>query len=62
MLVSQFEPDQIFEVENKPGVGTVLRRVSEIENVKDLLDEYAVGSLYMAEVLGPQSAKMGGNK
>ncbi len=57
VLMSQFEPDQVFEVENKHGVGTVLRRVSEIDNVKDLLEEYPVGSLYMGEVLGPQSAE-----
>jgi hypothetical protein len=32
-----------------------MKRVSEMEEIKDLLEEYAVGSLYMAEMIAPQS-------
>ena len=34
---------------------TIMRRVSEIEEIEDLLDQYATGSLYMAEMVAAQS-------
>ena len=35
---------------------TVLTRVSEMDDIQDLLESYAAGSLYMAEAIAPQSA------
>jgi predicted ATPase len=55
VLISQFESDVITAVEISPLGQTVLSRVSEIGNIDDLLDQYAAGSLYMAEVIAPQS-------
>ncbi len=33
---------------------TIMTRVSEMDEIKDLLEQYAAGSLYMAEMLAPQ--------
>jgi predicted ATPase len=54
VLMSQFEPADCMAVELKSG-RTRLRRVSEIENIGDLLEQYATGSLYISEVIAPQS-------
>lgn len=54
VLISQFTPSQILSVEPVDGYSRI-RRVSEIDQVQDLLDQYAAGSLYMAEVIGGQS-------
>jgi len=55
VLISQFNPQHIWAAEvNKVGQ-TMFRQVSEIEGIKDLLDEYATGSLYMAEMIAKQS-------
>ncbi len=55
VLLSQFPATTIFAGEMDDEGRTALRRVSEIESVQDLLENYAAGSLYMAEVLAPQS-------
>jgi predicted ATPase len=55
VLMSQFEPEYIFATEVDEIGRTVMKRVSEMEEIKDLLEEYAVGSLYMAEMIAPQS-------
>jgi len=55
VLLSQFSASDILAGEMDDGGRTSLRRVSEIEIIQDLLANYAVGSLYMAEVLAPQS-------
>lgn len=55
VLISQFEPEDIIAVEIDQHNQTVLKRVSEITGVKDLLQNYAVGSLYMAELIAAQS-------
>lgn len=55
VLMSQFEPEDIFAVEIGDAGETRIKRVSEMDGIKDLLDEYAVGSLYMAEMIAPQS-------
>ena len=55
VLISQFEPEHILVAEIDQGC-THLTRLSQIEEVKDLLEEYAPGSLYMAEAVGAQSA------
>ena len=55
VLISQFEAGEILATEIGEFGQTVIRRTSEIKEVQDLLDEYAAGSLYMAEVIAPQS-------
>ncbi len=55
VLISQFEPENILAAEKGEFGEVKLTRVSEIAPVQDLLEEYAAGSLYMAEVLAPQS-------
>jgi predicted ATPase len=54
VLMSQFEPKDCLAVELTKG-RTRLKRVSEIENIGDLLADYATGSLYMSEMIAPQS-------
>lgn len=55
VLISQFEPTDILEAKVEGGCAH-FRRLSEIAEVADLLDEYAAGALYMSEAIGPQSA------
>jgi predicted ATPase len=55
VLISQFEPENILTAELDKEGKTVLKRISEIEGIQDLLEEYATGSLYMAEMIAPQS-------
>jgi predicted ATPase len=54
VLMSQFEPADCIAVELAEG-RTRLKRVAEIENIGDLLEQYATGSLYMSETIAPQS-------
>jgi predicted ATPase len=54
VLMSQFESDQSFAVELKEG-RTQITRLSEVEGVQDLLEQYASGSLYMSELVAAQS-------
>ena len=56
VLISQFEPEDILATKLDESGQTLLTRVSEMEDIRDLLEEYAVGSLYMAEAIAPQSA------
>ena len=56
VLISQFEPEDILATELEESGQTVLTRVSEMDDIKDLLEEYAVGSLYMAEAIAKQSS------
>ncbi len=55
VLISQFELDDIIVTELNDNNSTRMRRVSEIPELTDLLDEYAAGSLYMSEMLARQS-------
>ncbi|NET89348.1 MAG: AAA family ATPase [Kamptonema sp. SIO1D9] len=55
VLLSQFEAQDILAAELDAQGKTVIKRVSQIEEVQDLLENYAVGSLYMAEMIAPQS-------
>lgn len=55
VLISQFEPQNIWATELDKNGQTVMKRVSEITDIQDLLEEYATGSLYMAEMIAPQS-------
>ena len=50
----KFETHQSFVVESREG-RTQITRLSEVEGVQDLLEQYASGSLYMSETLGGQS-------
>lgn len=54
VLMSQFDPADCIAVELVEG-RTRLTRVSEIENIGDLLEQYATGSLYVSETIAPQS-------
>lgn len=56
VLISQFEPESIIAAETRETGKTILQRVSEMDHIRDLLEEYAAGSLYMAEMIAPQSA------
>ena len=62
VLLSQFAPEQIIAVEMDRHRRTSMRRVSEIDGIQDLLENYAAGSLYIAEVLAPQSHGREGNE
>ncbi len=62
VLMSQFDPQHIFATEVDEIGRTVMKRVSEMEEIKDLLEEYAVGSLYMAEMIAPQSKPLAWSK
>ena len=55
VLMSQFESGDIWAAELDKEGRTTLKRVTEIANIQDLLEDYAVGSLYMAEAVAPQS-------
>jgi len=55
VLISQFDPQNILAAELNEVGKTVIERVSEMDSIKDLLEEYATGSLYMAEMIAPQS-------
>ena len=55
VLISQFEPENILTAELDKEGKTVLKRISEIGGIQDLLEDYATGSLYMAEMIAPQS-------
>lgn len=54
VLMSQFEPQDILVVELQEGK-TTLQRLSEKTEMQDLLEEYALGALYMAQAVAPQS-------
>ena len=55
VLMSQFDPEHILETSVDETGQTVIRRLNEIPEIQDLLKDYAVGSLYMAELIAPQS-------
>lgn len=54
VLISQFAPELILAADVRDGV-THLQRVSEIDGIQDLLEEYATGALYMSEMIAGQS-------
>ena len=55
VLIGQFEPEDILATSLDESGQTALTRVSAMEDIKDLLESYDTGSLYMAEVIAPQS-------
>jgi hypothetical protein len=54
VLLSQFDPEQIFTVSTSDGQ-TLLSRLNNVAEIHDLLDKYATGTLYMSELVGGQS-------
>ena len=54
VLVGQFDAEDILAMEIEEGRSRP-RRLSKIEEISDLLEEYDAGSLYMAEMVAPQS-------
>ena len=56
VLISQFDPEDLLTTGLDKYGQTVLTRVSEMKDIQDLLEDYATGSLYMAEAIAPQSA------
>ena len=55
VLIGQFDLEDILVTGLDESGQTVLTRVSEMEDIKDLLESYDTGSLYMAEAIAPQS-------
>ena len=55
VLISQFEPENILATGIDQLGQTVIKRVSEMEDIQDLIEEYDPGSLYMAEMVAAQS-------
>ena len=55
VLISQFAPENILAMEVNDQGRTVIKRLTEIEGIGDLLEQYAAGSLYMAQVIGKQA-------
>lgn len=55
VLISQFGHDNVIVAERGEDYSTTLRTVSEIQELKGLVEHYALGSLYMAEQVGSQS-------
>lgn len=55
VLISQFEPENILATGVDELGQTVIKRVSEMEDIQDLIEEYDPGSLYMAEMVAAQS-------
>jgi predicted ATPase len=55
VLMSQFEPQQVFMLQKQANRSTSIQCVSDMTDVQDLLEEYALGALYMSEAIAPQS-------
>ena len=55
VLIGQFDPEDILATGLDESGQTVLTQVSEMGDIQDLLENYDTGSLYMAEVIAPQS-------
>ena len=53
VLISQFEPRDILVAGVEDGRAR-FDRLNEIEAIRDLLEDYAAGSLYMTEAVAPQ--------
>ena len=55
VLISQFDPQDILVASTDEGRAR-FQRLSEIHEFRDLLEEYAAGSLYMSGTVAPQGA------
>ena len=56
VLISQFDPPDILVASTDEGRARFVR-LSEIHEFRDLLDEYAAGSLYMSGTVAPQGVE-----
>lgn len=57
VLISQFEPEEVL-VAGMDDRAARFDRLSEMEEMRDLLDEYAAGALYMSELVARQGPGM----
>lgn len=57
VLMSQFPVEQAFVFESGEARDTRAVGLSQLDEVRDLLDQYALGSLYMAEAVARQSTE-----
>lgn len=55
VLISQFDPSDILATEVDQTGQSTIKCVGDMDEIKDLLDEYATGSLYMSEMIAAQS-------
>ncbi len=55
VLMSQFSLDETLVLRMGPLRDTQVVRLADKTEIRDLLDQYAIGSLYMAEAVAPQS-------
>ena len=55
VLLSQFDVESIVTVVKDKEGASILTPVCKMEGMQKLLEEYALGSLYMAEAIAPQS-------
>ncbi len=55
VLMSQFDPHNVYVLQKQVNRSTQIQCISELAGIQDLLEEYALGSLYMAEAVAPQS-------
>ncbi len=55
VLLSQFDTQDILTTVLDGTGKTIMARLSEMTEIQDLLEQYAAGSLYMAEMVAPQS-------
>ena len=56
VLISQFDPPDILVASTDEGRAR-FERLSEVHEFRDLLEDYAAGSLYMSETVAPQGAE-----
>jgi predicted ATPase len=59
VLMSQFEIDEAFVFEMSESRDTRVVGLADKTEIRDLLDAYSVGSLYMSEAVAPQSSGVG---
>ena len=57
VLISQFEPEDVWVARLEEGRAR-FDRLCEIEEISDLLDEYAAGALYMSEAIARQGPRI----
>ena len=57
VLISQFEPEDVWVARLEEGRAR-FDRLGEIEEISDLLDEYAAGALYMSEAIARQGPRI----
>lgn len=56
VLMSQFDVESCLILDSGEDRETLISNLADREGIRDLLDEYALGSLYMAEEIAPQSS------